>query len=91
MNLVHKSLKNIRQDLNLLELLPIKESDDELAQRVFPSRLVRVGDHGVVGLVVVAQLQVVREQNVAQGGLKFKLECKLANAIISEIIKQFSA
>ena len=49
----------------LAELLPLEEGHDELAEVVLAAGVVGVRDHGVVGLVVVAELQVVREQDVA--------------------------
>jgi len=54
------------------QLSPVEEGHQKLAQRVLAPALIRVGDHGVVGVVVVAQLEVVGEQDVGQGGSLLK-------------------
>ena len=69
---VHTNLLRQKRFSNLLELSSVKKRDDELTQRIFASRLIGIWDHGVVSLVVVAQLQVVREQDVAEGGLQIE-------------------
>jgi hypothetical protein len=50
------------------QLAPVEQGDEELAQGVAAASPVGIGHHGVVGVVVVAQLQVVREQDVGQSG-----------------------
>ena len=73
---VNQLLNHLRPKLvwtpNLFKLTPIEKRHDELTQRIFASRLIGVRDHCVVRLVVVAQLQVVREQDVAKRSLKIK-------------------
>ena len=67
---VNQLLNHLRP--NLFKLTPIEKRHDELTQRIFASRLIGVRDHCVVRLVVVAQLQVVREQDVAKRSLQIK-------------------
>ena len=54
----------------LFELLSLEERHNKLTERILAPGLVRVDDHGIVGLHIVAQLQVMGEQDVAKNGLK---------------------
>ena len=60
---------DVRIGGQLPQLLPLEKRHDKLPQAVFPAAFVGVGHHGIVSLVVVAQFEMVGEQNVAQGGL----------------------
>ena len=56
----------------LPQLLPLEQRDHKLSERVLPPRGVWVHHHGVVGLGVVAQAEVLAEQHEAQGRLEKK-------------------